>query len=135
MNLAGQQWVFKGLTFQGTKTGVVTGGTDIVFLGCTFQDGELGIDGSGASGSLTVVDTKGSNMGKLIMSGKSGKASNAIILDNVQNTGSTVNVGGQDLLTGNVESTWVHGNLVRKSKNNVHTVHWLTDFAVHTWQL
>lgn len=114
MNLAGQQWVFKGLTFQGTKTGVVTGGTDIVFLGCTFQDGELGIDGSGASGSLTVVDTKGSNMGKLIMSGDSGKASNAIILDNVQNTGSTVNVGGQDLLTGSVESTWVHGNLVRK---------------------
>lgn len=114
MNLSGQQWVFKGLTFQGTKTGVVTGGTDIVFLGCTFQDGDLGIDGSGTSGSLTVIDSRGSNMGTLIVSGDSGNAANSIILDHVQNAGPTVNLGGQDVLTGNVESTWVHGNLVSK---------------------
>lgn len=112
MTLSGQQWVFKGLTFQGTKTGIVTGGTDIVFLGCQFQNGKLGIDASGTSGSLTVIDSTGSGMETFIVSGSSGTAANSIILDNVQNSGTTVNLAGDKVLTGNVWNTWVHGNLV-----------------------
>lgn len=111
MNLAGQQWVFKGISFHGTKTGVVAGGTDIVFLGCTFDGNGLGIDASGTSGSLTVVDTNASNMGTFIRSKDSGKAANAIILDNVKNEGPTVKLGDNVALYGNVWSTWVHGNL------------------------
>ena len=112
MSLSGQQWVFKGLKFQGTKTGVVTGGTDIVFLGCEFENNGLGIDASGTSGSLTVVDTVASGLQTFIMSGDSNDASNSIILDHVQNQGVTVNLGGNAVLWGNVASTWVHGNLV-----------------------
>ena len=111
MNLAGQQWVFKGITFRGTKTGVVAGGTNIVFLGCTFENGELGIDASGTAGSLTVVDSQGSNMHTLIRSHESSKAANSIVLDNVKNEGATVKLGDNVALYGNVWSTWVHGNL------------------------
>lgn len=111
MSLAGQQWVFKGLQFQGTKTGVVTGGTDIVFLGCTFQNGALGIDASGTSGSLTVIDSTGYGLENFIVSGDSGNAANSIILDNVQNSGTTVKLGDEVVLTGSVWQTWVHGNL------------------------
>ena len=111
MSLAGQQWVFKGLQFQGTKTGVVTGGTDIVFLGCTFQNGALGIDASGTSGSLTVIDSTAYGLENFIVSGDSGNAANSIILDNVQNSGTTVKLGDEVVLTGSVWQTWVHGNL------------------------
>lgn len=119
MNLAGQQWVFKGLTFRGTKTGVVAGGTDIVFLGCTFENGELGVDASGTSGSLTMVDSEGSNMGTLIRSRDSGKAANAIILDNVKNVGPAVKFGDDVAMYGNIWSTWVHGNLYTPGNPNM----------------
>ncbi|BCR94046.1 glycoside hydrolase family 55 protein [Aspergillus luchuensis] len=111
MKLSGQQWVFKNISFSGTTTGVQAGGTDIVFLGCRFEQGTLGIDAQGTSGSLTVVDTTGVGMGTLISSSSSNTAGNSIVLDNVQNSGATVKIGGQTTLSGNVANTWVHGHL------------------------
>ncbi|GLA29055.1 hypothetical protein AnigIFM63326_006943 [Aspergillus niger] len=116
MKLSGQQWVFKNISFSGTTTGVEAGGTDIVFLGCRFEQGTLGIDAQGTSGSLTVVDTTGVGMGTLISSSSSSTAGNSIVLDNVQNSGATVKIGGQTTLSGNVANTWVHGHLYT-SKN------------------
>lgn len=114
MKLSGQQWVFKNISFSGTTTGVQAGGTDIVFLGCRFEQGTLGIDAQGTSGSLTVVDTTGVGMGTLISSSSSNTAGNSIVLDNVQNSGATVKIGGQTTLSGNVANTWVHGHLVSR---------------------
>lgn len=121
MSLSGQQWLFKGLKFQGTKTGVVTGGTDIIFLGCEFENGELGIDASGTSGSLTVIDTKASNLQTFIVSGDSGNAANSIILDDVQNSGTTVKLGDDVALSGSVWQTWVHGDLVSIPPIDMHS--------------
>ncbi|RAL02841.1 glycoside hydrolase family 55 protein [Aspergillus ibericus CBS 121593] len=116
MKLSGQQWVFKNISFTGTTTGVQAGGTDIVFLGCHFESGDVGIDAQGTSGSLTVVDSTGVSMGTLVSSYSSGTAGNSIVLDNVQNSGPTVKLGGRTVWSGNVPDTWVHGN-VYSSKN------------------
>ncbi|KAB8237024.1 glycoside hydrolase family 55 protein [Aspergillus alliaceus] len=111
MKLSGQQWVFKNLTFTGTTTGVIAGGTNIVFLGCRFQQGTIGIDASDTSGSLTVIDSSASGLDAFIISGNSGGAGNAIILENVQSSGVTVSLGGKAVVSGSVLATWVHGTL------------------------
>jgi glucan 1,3-beta-glucosidase len=113
MKLNGQQWVFKNLTFSGTTTGVVAGGTNIVFLGCRFENGHVGIDANGTSGSLTIIDSKGSGLNSFVVSGNSEGAGNAIILENVENAGTTVSLANKPVLSGNMPDTWVHGNLVR----------------------
>lgn len=117
MKLDGQQWIFRNVRFQGTATGVVAGGTDIVFLGCSFKNGKVGIDAEGTSGSLTVIDSHGSGLGSLITSSDSGNAGNAIILENVKSEGTTVRLDGNSVLHGDVMDTWVHGTLVSHSAN------------------
>lgn len=115
MELSGQQWILKGININGANTGIKAGGFQLVCLRCEFQNGAVGIDASGVSGSLTIIDSVGNSLGTLVTSSNSGgSAQNSIILDNVQNTnsGSTVTLNGQNILTGNVANTWVHGNLV-----------------------
>ncbi|KAF4286853.1 hypothetical protein CNMCM8689_001585 [Aspergillus fumigatus] len=118
MKLNGQQWVFKNLTFSGTSTGVVAGGTNIVFIGCQFENGNIGIDANGTSGSLTIIDSKGSGLNSLVVSANSGGAGNAIILENVENSGTTVSLGNNPVLSGNMPDTWVHGNLYSAGNAN-----------------
>ncbi|PWY92822.1 exo-beta-1,3-glucanase [Aspergillus heteromorphus CBS 117.55] len=117
MKLSGQQWVFKNLKFMGTTTGVIAGGTDIVFLGCQFEQGNLGIDAQGTSGSLTVIDTTGVGMNTLISTHSSNTAGNSIVLDNILNSGPTVSVGGNAILSGNMPDTWVHGHVYTPGDN------------------
>lgn len=112
MKLSGQQWVFKNLTFTGTTIGVIAGGTDIIFLGCRFQQGGIGINATETSGSLTVIDSSASGLDTFITSNDSGGAGNAIVLENVQSSGVTVSLGGNAVLTGGVPDTWVHGTMV-----------------------
>ncbi|KAA8645849.1 hypothetical protein EYZ11_010007 [Aspergillus tanneri] len=112
MRLSGQQWAFRNLRFTGTATGVIAGGTDIVFVDCHFEEGDIGIDASGTSGSLTVIDSTGRGLHSLIESVDSGNAGNAIILENIQNTGDTVVLAGEAILRGAVSNTWVHGTMV-----------------------
>ncbi|GMG41053.1 unnamed protein product [Aspergillus oryzae var. brunneus] len=85
--------------------------TDIVFLGCQFQQGAIGINASETSGSLTVIDSSASGLDTFITSGDSGGAGNAIVLENVQSSGVTVSLGGKAVLTGGVSDTWVHGTM------------------------
>jgi hypothetical protein len=113
MHLSGQQWVFRNLKFRGTLTGVIAGGTNIVFLGCSFEAGDVAIKADSTSGSLTVIDSTGSNMRTFITSNDSHSAGNAIILDNVENSGDTVKLGDKVVLSGRTSGTWVHGTLVR----------------------
>jgi glucan 1,3-beta-glucosidase len=113
MDLSGQQWILKGISIDGAHTGIRVGGFDVVCLHCSFQHAAVGIDASGVSGSLTVIDSTGNSVGTLISSSQSGGgAGNSIILDNVQNSGNTVTLNGNVALSGSVASTWVHGNLV-----------------------
>jgi glucan 1,3-beta-glucosidase len=113
--LSGQQWVLKGITINGANTGIKAGAFNIVCLECSFQNGAVGIDASGVSGSLTMIDSTGNYLGTLVTSTNSGgSAQNSIILDNVQNSnsGGTVTLNGNTVLQGNVVNTWVHGDLV-----------------------
>ncbi|KAL3453731.1 pectate lyase superfamily protein-domain-containing protein [Aspergillus insuetus] len=111
MKLNGQQWVFKNLVFTGTNTGVIAGGTDIVLLGCQFNGGQTGIDATGTSGSLTVIDSSGSGLTTFVASGTPDGAGNSIILENIQNTGATVSLGGKVVYSGSVPDTWIRGDL------------------------
>lgn len=114
MSLSGQQWVFKNITIISATTGVVAGGTNLVFVGCTFKNVETGINANGISGSLTLIDSTGSNLGSLITSYDSGNAGNSIVLENVVNSGNTVTLGSSVVKSGSVTGTWVHGNYVSK---------------------
>jgi glucan 1,3-beta-glucosidase len=113
MQLSGQQWLLKGISIDGAHTGIQAGGFDIVCLHCSFQHGAVGIDASGVSGSLTVIDSSGGSMGTLISSSNSGGgAGHSIVLDNVQNSGNTVTLNGNVAVSGSVTNTWIHGNVV-----------------------
>lgn len=111
MDLSGQQWILKGININGANVGIKAAGYDLVCLQCTFQHGQTGIDASGVSGSLTVIDSSGSSLGTLVGSSTSSGAGNSIILDNVQSSGNTVTLGGNVVLSGSVANTWVHGNV------------------------
>jgi glucan 1,3-beta-glucosidase len=74
MVLTGQQWLLKGITFNGASTGIVATAYDLVCLHCSFSNGAVGIDASSIWGSLTVIDTTGANLGTLITSSISGAA-------------------------------------------------------------
>ncbi|KAE8355149.1 pectate lyase superfamily protein-domain-containing protein [Aspergillus coremiiformis] len=118
MKLSGQQWVLKNITFTGTTTAVVAGGFDVVFLGCQFQQGAIGINAGDISGSLTVIDSSASGLDSFIVASDSGGAGKAIILENVQSSSVTVNLGGNAVLTGGVSDTWVHGTLYQRGNSN-----------------
>jgi glucan 1,3-beta-glucosidase len=113
MNLnPGQQWAFKNISFIGCTTGVKASGTNIVFTASFFQFCEIGIDASGTSGSLLLIDSSAHNVGTLVKSYDSGNASNSIVLENVESDGITVTLNGNTVLIGSVTDTWVHGNSV-----------------------
>ena len=112
MSLSGQQWAFKGINFNRCTTGVKTGGFNLVFTSCTFTNCSTGIDASGTTGSLTLLDSNGTNIGALVNSYDSGNAANSLILENIRNNGNTVVLNGNTKVLGNVLNTWVHGNMV-----------------------
>lgn len=118
MELSGQQWILKGITINGANVGIKAGGFQLVCLDCNLSNGATGIDASGISGSLTVIDSSGNSLGNMIVSSNAGgSAQNSIILENVQctNSGSTVSLNNNAVLSGSVTNTWVHGNLVSQS--------------------
>ncbi|KAF7139730.1 hypothetical protein CNMCM5793_007665 [Aspergillus hiratsukae] len=114
MELSGQQWILKGITTNGANVGIKAGAFQIVCLDCNLSNGATGIDASGISGSLTVIDSSGTSLGNMIVSSNAGgSAPNSIILENVQctNSGSTVSLNNNAVLSGSVTNTWVHGNM------------------------
>jgi glucan 1,3-beta-glucosidase len=117
MELSGQQWILKGITINGANVGIKAGAFELVCLDCNPSNGATGIDASGISGSLTVIDSSGNSLGNMIVSSNAGAtAQNSIILDNVQctNSGGTVSLDNNVVLSGSVTNTWVRGNLVSR---------------------
>lgn len=123
MELSGQQWILKGITINGANVGIKAGAFQLVCLDCNLSNGATGIDASGISGSLTVIDSSGNSLGNMIVSSNAGgSAQNSIILENVQctNSGSTVSLNNNAVLSGSVTSTWVHGNMVSRIPGLLH---------------
>ncbi|KAJ6101768.1 hypothetical protein N7486_004195 [Penicillium sp. IBT 16267x] len=105
LKLSGQQWILKNIKTSGTTTGISAGGFNVVCLDCYFEYAATGIDATGISGSLVVIDSSASNLGTMISSG-----ANSITLENISNSGTTLQINGQTVLSGNVGDTWVYGH-------------------------
>lgn len=99
--------------FSGTTIGAVAGAFDIVFLGCRWEGGHVGINARPTKGSLILLDSSSTNLDTLIESYDSSTSDNTIILENTRSDGTAVTLDGKNVLTGNVDGTWYHGDLVR----------------------
>ncbi|KAK8173215.1 putative exo-beta-1,3-glucanase [Phyllosticta citrichinensis] len=111
MNATGQQWLFKGMAFEGCNQAMVIGGFDVVVTHSTFNYCGTCIDASTVSGSLVIIDTVSMNSGNLVYS-TNYYTPNGLVIENVVNggAGATVLLGNQNLLNGNVVDTWFKGN-------------------------
>jgi glucan 1,3-beta-glucosidase len=115
MDVNGQQWLFKGVNFNRCTTGMkITSSFNVVVSASTFTDCSTGIDATGASGSLTLLDSDGSNLDALVRSSNSDPAGHFIILENVKSGGKTVVLNNNALVAGDVSDTWVHGDVVSR---------------------
>jgi glucan 1,3-beta-glucosidase len=112
LKLSGQQWILKNIKTSGTTTGISAGGFNVVCLSCSFAYASTGIDATGVSGSLAVIDSSATSVGAMISGNTNSGAGNSIILENISNSGTTVKLGGNTVLSGNVGDTWVYGNYV-----------------------
>jgi glucan 1,3-beta-glucosidase len=113
MNLNTQQFAIKGVTFNGTTTGVqITGCTDCTFVDCTFANAATGISASGDSGSLAVIDSTGISIGALVRGNTPSNGNNNVILENIVNSGVTFATSSGTVLSGDVKDTWVLGGVV-----------------------
>jgi glucan 1,3-beta-glucosidase len=86
----------------------------VVVSASTFTDCFTGIDATGASGSLTLLDSNGHNLDALVRSSNSDPAGHFIILENVKSDSKTVVLNNNALVTGYVSDTWVHGDVVSR---------------------
>ncbi|OJD33323.1 exo-beta-protein [Diplodia corticola] len=121
---SGQQWLFKGIKFNGCRIGAQLGGHDIVLTGSTFEYCGMGVNASDIGGSFVVIDTSTTNIGTFIHSVDTYKP-NGIVLENIQHDGTTVELNGQVLLSGNVEDTWFRGNAYPTPGSGAHS--WIPD--------
>lgn len=113
MDVNGQQWLFKGMSFNRCTTGMnIVSGFNVVVSASTFTDCFTGIDATGASGSLTLLDSNGHNLNALVRSSNSDPAGHFIIVENVKSNSKTVVLNNNALVTGDVSDTWVHGDTV-----------------------
>lgn len=115
LKMSGQQWIFKNIKTSGTTTGISAGGFSVVCQACSFSYGGTGIDATGVSGTITVIDSSATYMQNLVAGTNSGNDYNSVVLENIvmNNSGPTVSMSGNTVLTGSVSDTWVWGNLVR----------------------
>ncbi|OMP87057.1 Glucan 1,3-beta-glucosidase [Diplodia seriata] len=98
MDLSGQQWLIKSVTFNGCGIGAIV-------------DFGICLDGSQTSGSLTVIDSYTANSGTFVSSYESVNGSNQLVLENIQSDGDTVTLSGDVILRGNVPFTWIRGQV------------------------
>ncbi|KAL0259013.1 hypothetical protein SLS55_006518 [Diplodia seriata] len=120
----GQQWLFKSIKFNGCRIGAQLGGHDIVLTGSTFEHCGIGINATDIGGSFVVIDTSTSNTGTFVFSTDTYKP-NGIVLENIQHDGTTVELNGQTLLSGNVDDTWFRGNAYPTPGSGAHS--WIPD--------
>ncbi|EEA18713.1 exo-beta-1,3-glucanase, putative [Talaromyces marneffei ATCC 18224] len=111
LKLSGQQWILKNIKTSGTTTGISAGGFSVVCQACSFEYAATGIDATGVSGTTTVIDSSGLNLGVFLKGTNSGGAVNSVVLENVSYDGTTVSMSGSTVLSGSVTDTWVYGHL------------------------
>ncbi|KAL9612606.1 MAG: hypothetical protein Q9167_002812 [Letrouitia subvulpina] len=98
MILNGQQFVLKGMSFNRCNTGIRANGFNFVVHNSSFADCTTGIDAHGVLGSLTVLDTTGTNIGTLYAPGKPEKQfEDGEFL--TAERGSTLTIGGNNYFT------------------------------------
>ncbi|KAL0256973.1 hypothetical protein SLS55_007783 [Diplodia seriata] len=111
MDLSGQQWLIKSVTFNGCGIGAIVDCYDCVFLDVNCLGVGICLDGSQTSGSLTVIDSYTANSGTFVSSYESVNGSNQLVLENIQSDGDTVTLSGDVILRGNVPFTWIRGQV------------------------
>ncbi|KKY28220.1 putative exo-beta [Diplodia seriata] len=111
MDLSGQQWLIKSVTFNGCGIGAIVDCYDCVFLDINCLGVGICLDGSQTSGSLTVIDSYTANSGTFVSSYESVNGSNQLVLENIQSDGDTVTLSGDIILRGNVPFTWIRGQV------------------------
>jgi glucan 1,3-beta-glucosidase len=116
MEANGQQWLFKGMSFNRCTTGInIISGFNVVVSASTFTDCFTGIDATGASGSLTLLDSTGHNVDVVVRSSNTDPAGHFIVVENVKSDSKTVILNNNLLVTGDVSNTWVHGDIVSRA--------------------
>jgi glucan 1,3-beta-glucosidase len=117
IKLSNQQYMLKGLSFNGCNVGVYFQGSFITTIqGSTFQNCNYGVDigRSGSAGAVSIVDSSVSACNAGVNAYVSGNGEGSLVLDNfaVSNAKAVVSSTGSTLLAGSVASgsTWVMGN-------------------------
>ncbi len=85
INFSNQQYMFKGITFNGCTTGILISGCfDCVFQGITFENCGTGLDMSnGNSGSVVVLDSSAANVYIVINTAVESYGQNSLIIENL----------------------------------------------------
>ena len=113
MEVNGQQWLFKGINFNRCTTGLnIVSGFNVVVSASAFTDCFTGIEATGASGSLTLLDSTGNNLDALVRSSNLDPAGHFIILENVESDSKTVVLNNNVFVNRGAPNTWLHGDAV-----------------------
>ncbi|KAG0653108.1 hypothetical protein D0Z07_0768 [Hyphodiscus hymeniophilus] len=131
IHLAGQQYLFKSITFNGCNTAIgVDGQFFATFVDMTFENCGAGIDVSNCqTGDISLVDSSASFVGTVVKACASSTGQGSVIVENFSNvnSGPTVQAGSSTLLAGSVSGTWVTGNVFVDNSNNAATDHHQTE--------
>lgn len=118
IQLYNQQYMLKGLSFNGCNVGIYIESAYVVTIqGATFQNCDFGVDmgRAGVVGAVSIVDSSVSTCNAGVNAYVSGNGEGSLVLDNFQvsSVGAAVkSPSGATLLPGSVPAgqTWVMGN-------------------------
>ncbi|KAK3360165.1 pectate lyase superfamily protein-domain-containing protein [Lasiosphaeria hispida] len=117
LSLSSQQYLLKGLAFDGCETGVFFQESFVTTIqGATFANCRYGVDvgRSGSAGSVSIVDSSVSKCEAGVLAYVSGSGQNSLVLDgfDVSEAVAVKSSTGATLLEGSVPvgQTWVMGN-------------------------
>lgn len=85
INFSNQQYMFRGITFNGCTTGIVIDNCfDCVFQDITFENVATGLDAtSGSAGSIVILDSTASNVYHVISTAAESTGQDSIIIENL----------------------------------------------------
>ncbi|KAF9636830.1 Pectin lyase fold/virulence factor [Lasiodiplodia theobromae] len=121
MDLSGQQWLVKSVTFNRCGIGAIVDCFDCVFLDISCIRVGICLDGSQTSGSLTVIDSYTARSGTFVSSYQSVNGYNQLVLENIRSDGDTVTLSGDIVVRGSVPFTWIRGQMY--TQGNPHPSH------------
>ncbi|KAH7049215.1 putative exo-beta-1,3-glucanase [Macrophomina phaseolina] len=115
MELSGQQWAVKSVSFNWCGIGAVVDCFDCVFVDITCIGVGICLDGSQTSGSLTVLDSWVAMTGTFVSSYASVDGYNQLVLENIESDGGdTVTLSGNVVVAGSIPYTWIRGQMYSK---------------------